>query len=89
MRVSFMPCKKKVGHFILEMFYLLLYVSLAKNWPRKPMNYLAKAFMLLKELMRAKAPGRTLLTSSSAIPVPIDLPITIMLFSLKPSLLTK
>ena len=53
------------------------------------MNYLAKAFMLLKELMRAKAPGRTLLTSSSAIPVPIDLPITIMLFSLKPSLLTK
>ena len=70
------------------MLSLLLYVSLANSYPKNPTNSLANALILEKGLIKANAPGDVCCASWSAIPVPIDLPMTMMSFSLKPSLLT-
>lgn len=68
---------------------MLSYVSLAIIVPNFPTNYLANDFIPEKELIKAKALGFAVLIRLRAIPVPIDLPTTIIFSSLNPIFLTK
>jgi len=57
--------------------------------PNLPTNYFAKDLIPEKELISAKALGLAVLKRLRAIPVPMDLPMTIIFYCLNPIFLTK
>ncbi len=66
----------------------LSYVYLARKWPTFPTIYFAKLLILTNGLINTNAAGLMVCINSRAIPVPIDLPITIILSYLNPSFST-